>query len=104
MTVFEKMPCPKCGTLRSPDLTKPCELCNSRKILFLGYTYGLELSYVVKVLIVIFFIILCAFIVGAIVVFLWVANLQSASFPSIYLSTVFILGSMKLNIEIMEKE
>jgi hypothetical protein len=79
MTVFEKISCPKCGALRNPDLTKPCELCNSRKIPLLGYTYGLELSYVVKILIVLFVIILCAFIVGAIVIFWWAVNLQSAS-------------------------
>lgn len=76
MTVFEKVQCPRCGALRNPNLSIPCDLCKARKIPFLGYQYGLELSFAWKILAVLFAIVLCAFIVGAIAVFVWVAGLQ----------------------------
>jgi len=79
MTVFEKVQCPRCGALRNPNLSIPCDLCKARNIPFLGYQYGLELSFIWKILAVLFFIVLCAFIVGAIAVFVWVVGLQSAS-------------------------
>jgi len=79
MTVFEKVTCPRCGALRNPNLSVPCDLCKARKIPLLGYQYGLELSFVLKVLAFLFVIVLCAFIIGAIVVFIWVSGLQSVS-------------------------
>lgn len=77
-TAFHRVPCPNCGSLRSPNLSLPCELCNSRKIPILGYTYGVEIPYLRVLLFGLIFICLIAFVAGAIFIYIKTFWLQSA--------------------------
>lgn len=68
-TTFHNVPCPRCGASRSPDLKVPCAMCGSRMIPFLGYTYGVERSWFIVILLVLMAICILALITGAIYVF-----------------------------------
>ena len=69
MTDFFRIRCPKCGAFRSPDLKVPCDLCGSRFVPILGYTYQQEII-AFLVIMVMLTVILIAFLIGAIYIYI----------------------------------
>jgi len=63
-----KVKCPHCGSIRSDKLKEPCELCGSRQMPFVGYTYGVERNWILIVAMAAFAICLLAAIAGAVFV------------------------------------
>lgn len=85
-TAFHKIPCPRCGTLRNPNLNIPCELCRSRKIPFFGYTYGIEASSLAIIFLLLFGFCILAFVLGAIFIYLEIFELKYSD------SSIYFLG------------
>jgi hypothetical protein len=79
-TSFHKKHCPKCGVLRSPDFKIPCEMCHSRIIPILGYTYGVERTWFLIIVVALFLICLLAVVIGAVYVLGRVWGMSSTPF------------------------
>jgi hypothetical protein len=56
--------CDHCQTLRDPNLRKPCDLCGSRKYLFIGYSYQHEAKRILVTVSIIGFLLLAAVLAG----------------------------------------
>lgn len=87
---FQKVRCSRCGALRSPDLRIPCELCHSKQIPILGYTYGVERSWFFLLLAVLFAICLLAVVVGAAFVFIRVWSMGSVTELNMVFRSIFM--------------
>ena len=86
--------CKKCGASRDRNLTKPCSLCGSRQIPLIGYTYGLEWSQVVKMLIAIAILIFLGLIAAAI--YLTIKTLSFQAFWGIHYHFAQLIGSITI--------
>jgi hypothetical protein len=64
MTELRYVECERCGASRSPNLSIPCPSCKSRKIPIFGYTYGIERTHVITILLIILLIAFIFIVLG----------------------------------------